>query len=137
MHATLTYFPLRRENAHKPGPGSYDHNKNQALLKTPAKWKFGSETRAHISKKVDQMKKSTQDPGKYDPNYRTCRVKSQTWKFGSEKRPQLHPKHTENKPSPQAYEIPSKIIEGQKNSIHGRIELLQKNHFPGAGTYET
>ena len=42
-------------------------------------------------------------------------------------------------PSPMAYDIPSKMIEGPKSAMHRRcdnLDINKKNNYPGTGSYE-
>lgn len=48
------------------------------------------------------------------------------------------PKGLDTIPGPDSYSIPSKLIEGPKNSIHAKTDLVdkeKKKNIPGPGTY--
>jgi hypothetical protein len=51
MHATLNFFPHKKENAQKPGPGHYAYDRS-SVMKAEAKWKFGSSKRGK-NKSID------------------------------------------------------------------------------------
>ena len=54
-------------------------------------------------------------------------------------RPDVAPKAVGRNPSPFAYKVPSKMVEGPKSSMHANtnaIDMNKKNNFPGPGNYE-
>ena len=59
-------------------------------------------------------------------------------KIGSEKRPGMVKKGHESLPGP-IYEIPSKMIEGPKSSMHAivdKVDQIKKKNVPGPGNYD-
>ena len=77
--------------------------------------------------------------GTFNPNTTLTKSKGNEWRFGSEKRPDMSPKAVIANPSPFAYNVPSKMVEGPKAAMHARtdnIDMNKKNNYPGAGTYE-
>lgn len=77
--------------------------------------------------------------GTFNPNTTLTKTKGSEWRFGTETRPDMSPKAVISNPSPFAYNVPSKMVEGPKAAMHARtdhIDMNKKNNYPGAGTYE-
>lgn len=137
MAGNLKWNPVGKEEKQKPGPGTYAGDVKFRTMRTEAAWSMGKGTRHDLA--FEKKKSFQTSPGQYDPFYQTTKEKLPLWKFGSETRPALTPKHVLRNPPPTAYNVPSKISEGPKMAIHGRldgIDMNKKNNFPGAGTYD-
>ena len=77
------------------------------------------------------------DPGKYEPSHNLSMNKTLSYHFGSEKRPEPGYKSNRLNPSPDRYNIPSRIVEGAKCMMHSKLNQPNMNSVPGAGTYNT
>jgi hypothetical protein len=120
-----------------PGPGAYSSEYNQVIKSQPS-WRIGSSTR-NDEEKTMRRTCDFPPPGSYDPNLGAAKNKSPLWGFGSSKRGPL----TVGKncaPSMQSYNIPSKMVEGNKWSMglkldkHSAISANGKEN-PGPGNY--
>ena len=47
MHSSLNFSPTKKEQAFKPGPGSYTHDRNKVLGKDPS-WSMGTSVRVDL-----------------------------------------------------------------------------------------
>ena len=95
MHATIDYSPEKKENALKPGPGTYNQN-NSAIKHREPGWKVGTAVRQDLEAK--SRLNSTVSPDKYNPNFSTIKYVAAKWGFGSEKRKELASKDQINGP---------------------------------------
>ena len=61
MAANLPYSPSNKEQAFKPGPGTYAGQTKTKFMKKDPSWRFGSETRKDLQ--VEKMKTFQTSPG--------------------------------------------------------------------------
>lgn len=139
----LKHANIKSTVAFNPGPGTYDapcQSANPMLRKSP-NWKIGSATRDE----QDRIKKRVMNnppPDTYSPNFMSAKEAGARWKFGTSMRTPLN--NAKNVPGPNAYQPPSKAIEGP--TFHMGLKLdsrssigahVQRTKFvPGAGVYD-
>jgi hypothetical protein len=85
-------------------------------MRTDPNWRIGTGKRVDLC--FEQTKKFQTSPGQYEPKTALTKYRAATWGFGSEKRADMVPLGTKHNPSPMAYDIPSKIVEGPKSAMH-------------------
>ena len=133
MGATMTYSPERKEQAFKPGPGSYEPGIEGTKNKEPA-YKIGSEVRRDLA--FEKAQHFQTSPGQYDPIPENTKLKAAGWRIGTETRPGMVTKGQEKVPGAGQYQIPSKIADGPKIGMHAKTDSVDQNvkkNVPGPG----
>lgn len=99
-----------------PGPGTYRFDANPIKKKQP-EYRIGTARRDDME---NVMRRTCDFPpaNTYNPDYKTIKNRESSWGFGSSTRNELT-KSTCG-PSMQAYNIPSKAIEGMKQVMGSR-----------------
>ena len=84
MGASNTFFPDKKEQAFKPGPGNYSPDGNKIKKAEPA-FKIGTGTRKDLA--FEKAKTFQTSPGQYDPKPETTKLRAAGWRIGTENRP--------------------------------------------------
>jgi len=137
MASTLNFEPHRKEQAFKPGPGTYSGDTKLNVIKKEPAWGMGSGKRVDLA--FEKKKLFQTAPGQYEDKFNSTKYKAASWGFGSEQRPEVAPKAVIKNPAPSQYSLPSKMVSGPKAAMHARcdnIDMNKKNNYPGAGSYD-
>lgn len=120
-----------------PGPGAYQIDISPVKNKEPT-WRIGTARRDE----EDRIMRKTQNfpaPTAYNPNYGFSTGSEPKWGFGSSQRKPLQDGKVCS-PSMQAYNIPSKAIEGRQQHMGLKLAIggtmpTKASDIPGPGAY--